>query len=52
MGGPERAALELDGLVPEKVACWTDRRIARALRNAQVIRSPQKIAAMIDNARL
>src|SRR5688572_4253228 len=37
---------EFDGFEPEKLARWNARRVARALKNPGVIRSPQKIAAM------
>lgn len=43
---------EFDGFEPEKLARWNARRVARALKNPGVIRSPQKIAAMIGNARI
>jgi DNA-3-methyladenine glycosylase I len=48
----KRAAMraEFDRFEPEKLARWTPTRVARALRNERVIRSPQKIAAMIGNA--
>lgn len=48
----EAMRAEFDGFRPERLARWTEKRIARALRNPQVIRSPQKIAAMIGNARV
>jgi DNA-3-methyladenine glycosylase I len=43
---------EFDGFVPEKLARWSEARIARALQNPGVIRSPAKIAALVSNARL
>jgi DNA-3-methyladenine glycosylase I len=48
----EAMRAEFDGFRPEKLARWTQRRVARALRNPHVIRSPQKIGAMIGNARV
>jgi DNA-3-methyladenine glycosylase I len=48
----EDMRIEFDGFDPEKLARWTDKRVAKALKNERIIRSPQKIAAMIDNARL
>lgn len=43
---------EFAGFDPEKLARWTPKRVARALENPGVIRSPQKINALIHNARL
>jgi DNA-3-methyladenine glycosylase I len=43
---------EFDGFEPERIALWDDARIARALQNPGVIRSPAKIRAMIGNARI
>jgi DNA-3-methyladenine glycosylase I len=43
---------EFDEFDPEKLARWTPRRVERALKNPGVIRSPQKINALIGNARL
>ena len=43
---------EFDGFVPEKLVRWSDKRIARALQNPGIIRSPIKIAATINNARI
>jgi len=43
---------EFDGFEPEKVARWTQKRIDRALKNPGIIRSPQKIAATINNAQI
>jgi DNA-3-methyladenine glycosylase I len=48
----EAMRAEFDGFEPERLARWSERRVARALRNPQVIRSPQKIAALISNARV
>ena len=42
---------EFDAFDPEKLARWSERRVQRALANPGVIRSPQKINAMIHNAR-
>jgi DNA-3-methyladenine glycosylase I len=42
---------ELDGFVPEKLVRWSEARIAKALTNAAIIRSPQKIRATLGNAR-
>lgn len=43
---------EFDGFVPEKIVRWSGKRIDRALKNPGIIRSPIKIAATINNARL
>lgn len=43
---------EFDGFDPARLARWSDKRVAKALRNEKVIRSPQKIGAMLGNARL
>lgn len=43
---------EFDRFDPEKIARWTSKRVTRALRNPDVIRSPTKINAMIGNARV
>jgi DNA-3-methyladenine glycosylase I len=43
---------EFDGFDPDKLARWNAKRVQRALGNPLVIRSPQKIGAMIGNARL
>ncbi len=43
---------EFDGFDPAKIARWDDARIAKALENPGVIRSPTKIRAMIGNARI
>src|SRR5882724_5102972 len=48
----EEMRREFDGFVPEKLVRWSDKRIAKALQNAGVIRSPIKIAATINNARI
>jgi DNA-3-methyladenine glycosylase I len=48
----EEMRREFDGFVPEKLARWSDKRIAKALRNPGIIRSPIKIAATVNNARL
>jgi DNA-3-methyladenine glycosylase I len=42
---------EFDAFDPEKLARWTERRVQRALQNPGVIRSPQKIGALVHNAR-
>lgn len=42
---------EFDQFEPESLARWDDARIAAALDNPGVIRSPKKIAATIGNAR-
>lgn len=47
----EEMRREFDGFDPERLARWDDARVAKALENAGVIRSPTKIAAMIGNAR-
>ena len=43
---------EFDGFVPEKVARWSERRIAKALENPGIIRSPRKVRAAVANARV
>jgi DNA-3-methyladenine glycosylase I len=48
----EEMRKEFDGFVPEKLVRWSDKRIAKALENPGVIRSPTKINAMISNARI
>lgn len=48
----EEMRREFDGFEPEKLARWSEKRVARALQNAGVIRSPTKINAMIGNARI
>jgi DNA-3-methyladenine glycosylase I len=41
---------EFDGFDPERLARWNAKRVAKALRNPGVIRSPQKIGALVSNA--
>jgi len=41
---------EFDGFDPEKIARWTEKRIAKALTNPGIIRSPAKVKACIGNA--
>jgi DNA-3-methyladenine glycosylase I len=48
----EEMRREFDAFSPDKLARWSDARIARALENPGVIRSPAKIAAMVSNARI
>jgi DNA-3-methyladenine glycosylase I len=48
----EEMRREFDGFVPEKLVKWTPKRIDKALNNPGVIRSPIKINAMINNAKL
>ena len=48
----EEMRREFDGFIPEKLVRWSDKRIAKALQNPGVIRSPIKIAATINNARI
>jgi len=43
---------EFDGFDPEKVARWSDARVARALRNPGIIRSESKVRATVRNAQL
>ena len=43
---------EFDGFRPEKIARWNAARVAKALKNPGIIRSPTKIKAMIGNARV
>src|SRR5688572_12481337 len=47
----EHMRREFDRFDPVRIARWNDKRVAKALRNPNVIRSPAKIAAMIGNAR-
>ena len=42
---------EFDQFEPESIADWDDRRVERALQNAGIIRSRQKIMATIGNAK-
>jgi DNA-3-methyladenine glycosylase I len=48
----KRASIEreLDGLDPERLARWSPARIARALENPGIIRSPAKLRAVVKNA--
>ena len=48
----EEMRREFDGFDPEKLVRWSDTRINKALQNPGIIRSPIKIAATINNARL
>lgn len=50
----KRAAMrrEFDGFRPEKIAHWNAARVAKALGNPAIIRSPTKIKALIGNARV
>jgi DNA-3-methyladenine glycosylase I len=48
----EEMRREFDGFEPEKLVRWSDKRIAKALTNPGIIRSPIKVAATINNARL
>ncbi|HET8935263.1 MAG TPA: DNA-3-methyladenine glycosylase I [Polyangiales bacterium] len=43
---------EFDGFDPESLARWTKKRVDRALKNPGVIRSQQKINALVSNARV
>ncbi len=43
---------EFDGFDPEKVARWNQKRIDKAMKNPGIIRSPAKIAATINNAKI
>lgn len=43
---------EFDGFDPERIARWSQRRIDKALKNPGIIRSPTKINATINNARI
>ena len=43
---------EFDRFDPAKIARWNAKRIAKALENPRIIRSPTKINAMIGNARV
>ena len=42
---------EFDGFAPEQIVHWDEARIAKALQNPGIIRSPKKIEATIGNAR-
>lgn len=42
---------EFEGFDPQRLAAWTDSRMARALENPGIIRSPRKVAAIVGNAR-
>lgn len=42
---------EFDGFDPESIACWNEQRIDKAMMNAGIIRSRQKIHAVIGNAK-
>lgn len=48
----EEMRREFDGFVPEKLVKWSDKRIEKALKNPGIIRSPIKIRAMMNNARV
>jgi DNA-3-methyladenine glycosylase I len=48
----EDMRMEFDGFDPVKIAGWNAKRIAKALKNPLIIRSPTKIKAMIGNARV
>lgn len=50
----KRAAMrkEFERFDPAKIARWNEKRIAKALKNPEIIRSPTKINAMIGNARV
>ncbi|MEQ3649621.1 DNA-3-methyladenine glycosylase I [Hyphomonas sp.] len=41
---------EFDEFDPEKIARWTPARVAKALKNPGIIRSPKKVEAVIGNA--
>jgi DNA-3-methyladenine glycosylase I len=43
---------EFDDFDPARIVRWKEARVAKALENAGVIRSPTKINAMISNARI
>ena len=43
---------EFDGFDPEKIVHWDQKRIDKALQNPGIIRSPKKIEATIQNARI
>tara|TARA_R100001086_G_scaffold14031_2_gene7056 strand:- start:850 stop:1431 length:582 start_codon:yes stop_codon:yes gene_type:complete len=48
----ETMRAEFDGFDPDSVARWDEARIARAMQNPGIIRSPKKIAATISNAQI
>lgn len=43
---------EFEGFEPERIACWSEKRVERALKNPGIIRSPAKVNATINNARI
>lgn len=43
---------EFEGFDPQRIARWSDKRVAKALKNPGIIRSPAKINATINNARI
>lgn len=42
---------ECDGFDPRRIALWDDARIAKALQNPGIVRSPSKLRAMVGNAK-
>ncbi|MDX1292560.1 MAG: DNA-3-methyladenine glycosylase I [Hyphomonas sp.] len=42
---------EFEEFDPERIARWTPARVAKALKNPGIIRSPKKVEAVIGNAR-
>jgi DNA-3-methyladenine glycosylase I len=48
----EHMRREFDRFDPKKLVRWNAKRVQKALRNPNIIRSPTKIAAMIGNARV
>ncbi len=43
---------EFEGFNPERIARWSEKRVAKALKNPGIVRSPAKINATINNARV
>ncbi|MEM6626409.1 MAG: DNA-3-methyladenine glycosylase I [Pseudomonadota bacterium] len=43
---------EFEGFDPEKIVRWNEKRIHKALQNPGIIRSPKKIDACVNNARI
>jgi len=48
----EEMRREFDRFDPKKLARWDRKRVERALKNPGIIRSPAKIASVINNARV
>ena len=48
----EAILAEFEGFDPDRLARWDEARIARAMENPGIIRSPKKAGAAVSNARL